>query len=70
MKFKFHNRTVKRLEKSVQKATELNNFRLFKIAKSLLMVANDTSIADIASFFNLSERHPSFLGLHFQLIQA
>ena len=56
MKFKFHNRTVKRLEKSVQKATELNNFRLFKIAKSLLMVANDTSIADIASFLNLSER--------------
>ena len=50
MKFKFHNRTVKRLEKSVQKATELNNFRLFKIAKSLLMVANDTSLLILQVF--------------------
>ena len=56
MKIKFHKHTIRRLEKSVQKGTDLNNFRLFKIAKSLLMVANDTSIADIAFFFNVSER--------------
>lgn len=56
MKIKFHNRTIKRLEKSVEKATELSNFRLFKIVKSLLMVANNTSPADVAIFFNVSEQ--------------
>ena len=56
MKIKFHKHTIKRLEKAVQKAVELNNFRLFKIAQSLLMVTRNTSIAYIAQFFNVSER--------------
>jgi len=56
MKIKFNNHTIRRFEKSIQKASELNNFRLFKIAKAFLMLANDKSIADIAIFFNVSER--------------
>ena len=56
MKIKFNNHTIRRLEKSIQKAAELNNFRLFKIAKAFLMLANDKNIADIAIFFNVSER--------------
>ena len=56
MKIIFHKHTINRLEKSVQKAIELNNLRLFKITKSLLMVVNDTSIVEIAKYFNVSER--------------
>ncbi len=56
MKISFHNFTIKRLKKLVDKAIELNNFRLFKIAKSLLLVSSDTSIADIAKLFHVSER--------------
>ena len=56
MKITFNNRTIKRLEKTTNTALKLNNFRLFKIAKSLLMVATDIRISDIANFFKVSER--------------
>ena len=56
MKIIFHNHTIRRLEKSLQKAIELNNFRLFKIVKSLLMISTNTNISDIAELFDVSER--------------
>ncbi len=56
MKITFNNRTIKRLEETTNTALKLNNFRLFKIAKSLLMVATDIRISDIAKFFKVSER--------------
>ena len=56
MKLIFTKRTIERLEKVTKKAQELNNFKLFKISKSLLMVAKGTSMFTIAAFFHISER--------------
>ena len=56
MKITFSNRTTKRLEKTISKALELNNMRLFKISKSLLMVAKGLPITDIAKEFQVSGR--------------
>jgi len=57
MKLTFNNRTKKRLEKTIRSAKNLNNLRLFKIAKSLLMVAEgNSSISYIAQQFNVLER--------------
>jgi transposase len=56
MDIKFTRRTVKRLKKEVAIAQKLNNFRLFKLAMALLMVAEGQPIADVAEFFNVSTR--------------
>lgn len=79
MKILFENQTVKRLEKEVQSALKLNNFRLFKISKSLLLIANREDIVDIAELFQVStrtiynwvsrfmvERFSWLLGLHYR----
>ena len=56
MKIHFENQTVKRLEKEVQSALKLNNFRLFKISKSLLLIANNDDIINIAELFQVNTR--------------
>ena len=56
MKILFKNQTVKRLEKEVQSALKLNNFRLFKISKSLLLFAKNNDIVDIAELFQVNTR--------------
>ncbi len=79
MKIHFKNQTVKHLEKEVQSALKLNNFRLFKISKSLLLIANNDDIANIAELFQVStrtiynwvsrfmvERFSWLLGLHYR----
>ena len=79
MKILFKKQTVKRLEKEVQAALKLNNFRLFKISKSLLLIANNDDIADIAKLFQVNtrtiynwvsrfmvERFSWLLGLHYR----
>ena len=54
MKLTFSKRTVKRLEKTVSEAIKLNNLRLFKLSKSLLMVAEGYGAEYIADFFKSS----------------
>ncbi len=54
MKLTFSKRTIKRLEKTVSEAMKLNNLRLFKLSKSLLMVAKGYSVEYIANFFKTS----------------
>jgi transposase len=79
MKILFENQTVKRLEKEVQSALKLNNFRLFKISRSLLLIANNNDIVDIAELFQVNtrtiynwvsrfmvERFSWLLGLHYR----
>ncbi len=56
MKVTFSKRTIKRLEKTVSEALKLNNLRLFKLAKSLLMVAEGYDIVHIAEFFKVTPR--------------
>jgi len=56
MKVTFSKRTIKRLEKTVSTALKLNNLRLFKLAKSLLMVSEGYSIEHIADFFKTDPR--------------
>jgi len=56
MKITFSKRTIKRLAKTVNEALKLNNLRLFKLAKSLLMVAEGYSIEHIADFFKVNTR--------------
>ncbi len=79
MKILFEKQTVKRLEKEVQSALKLNNFRLFKISKSLLLFAKNNDIVDIAELFQVNtrtiynwvsrfmvERFSWLLGLHYR----
>ncbi len=79
MKILFKNQTVKRLEQEVQSALKLNNFRLFKISKSLLLFAKNNDIVDIAELFQVNtrtiynwisrfmvERFSWLLGLHYR----
>ncbi len=56
MKMTFTKKTIKRLEKTVSEALKLNNMRLFKLAKALLMVAEGYSIDHIATFFKTTSR--------------
>ncbi len=56
MKMIFTKRTIEKLEKAANKALELNNLKLFKVTKSLLMLSTGTSMSQIAEFFHISER--------------
>ena len=56
MRFIFTKRTIKRLEKCLETAHKLNNLRLFKLTKSLLMLANQVSIKEIADILHVKER--------------
>ena len=79
MKLTFSKRTVKRLEKTVSEAIKLNNLRLFKLSKSLLMVAEGYGAEYIADFFKTTpqtiynrlkrfmyERFTRLNGIHFK----
>jgi len=56
IKMTFTKRTIARLEKTVEDALKLNNLRLFKLSKALLMVAQGYDIDHIADFFKTSSR--------------
>ncbi len=55
MKLTFAKETKKQLEKFLDKVTKSNNFKPFRIAKSLLLVEAGWCIIDIADFFHVSE---------------
>lgn len=56
MRIQFSQQTVKQLDEELKKSQSLNNLRLFKIVKALLMIANHTPLASIAGFLHVSER--------------
>jgi len=56
MRIQFSRRTVKRLQKELEKAQSLNNLRLFKIVKALLMMADEQPIPLISRLLHISER--------------
>jgi transposase len=56
MKIRFGNRTVKRLEDEIDTAHRLNNLRLFKIVKCLLLVSQNTHRSEVARLLHVSER--------------
>ena len=54
MIIKFSNKTVKRLEKELKIAESLNNLRLYKIVRSLLLISQKKSVRDIAEQLHVS----------------
>jgi len=56
MKLKFEKETKKQLENVAAKAIGTNNFKLFRIVKSLLMIAEGTGLQAIADFFHVTVR--------------
>lgn len=57
MRIRFGNRTVRRLTSEIATAQRLNNLRLFKIAKCLLLVSQNTHRSDVARLLHMSERN-------------
>lgn len=51
MKLTFEKQTKKQLEKLIEKAARTNNFRSFRIAKSLLLIADGMVPEAVADFF-------------------
>lgn len=56
MKVSFSKETITRLNKETKKAQTLNNLRLFKISKALLMIADGKSLNEISGFVHISTR--------------
>ena len=56
MRVHFSNKTVKRLHEELKKAQSLNNLRLFKMAKALLMIAEGNSFHSVSGLMHVSER--------------
>ncbi len=56
MKLTFEKETKKELERLVVKSAKNNNFRLFRIAKSLLLIEEGSFLEDIADFFRCTGR--------------
>ena len=56
MKLRFEKKTVERLKEELKKAQKLNNLRLFKIAKALIMIAEGDSLETISDLFHVSPR--------------
>ena len=56
MKLKVGKETIERLKKELLTAQRLNNLRLYKIVKSLLLISEGESIEKIANMFNISVR--------------
>lgn len=56
MRINFGKKTVNRLHQELNTAQRLNNFRLFKITKAILMIADGEAMSSIAAFFNVSTR--------------
>ncbi len=54
MKITLRNNTKKRLEKEIALSLKLNNFRLFKITKSLLLLEKNKSYDEVAKLFHVS----------------
>lgn len=79
MKISFRSNTKKCLGREIDTALKLNNFRLFKITKSLLLIANNSTFEEVAQLFHVStrtvytwvsrfmrERFSWLLGLHYK----
>ena len=56
MKIKFSNKTVRNLENEIGTAHRLNNLRLYKMVRCLLLVAEETHPSDIARLLNISNK--------------
>jgi len=56
MRIRFSRQTVIRLQKELKKAQSSNNLRLFKIIKSLLMIASGDSLESIGKLLHISTR--------------
>jgi len=56
MRIKFENFTIKNLKLELKRAQELNNLRLYKIVRALLMVGEGYDMEEIADFINVSVR--------------
>jgi transposase len=56
MKIHFSKSTIKRLEKELSIANKLNNLRLYKITKSLLLIADGVDKKYISQLFHVSTR--------------
>lgn len=56
MRIRFSRQTVIRLQKELKKAQSSNSLRLFKIIKSLLMIADGHSLDSIGNLLHVSER--------------
>lgn len=56
MKLKVNKETIERLKKEIITAQRLNNLRLYKIARALLLISEGESIEKIANLFNVSIR--------------
>ena len=79
MKMTLRNSTKKLIEKEITTALKLNNFRLFKISKTLLLLEDNQTYDEIAKLFHVSvrtiynwvsrfitERFSWLSGLHYQ----
>ncbi len=56
MQISFRSNTIKRLGKEVEIAEKLNNLRLFKISKALLLIANKVKYEEVSKLFSVTER--------------
>ena len=56
MRIRFGKSNYKRLENELKTAQRLNNLRLYKITKALLMIADEYRISTIAEILNVSTR--------------
>ena len=56
LRIKFSNETVKRLEKELSVAEKLNNLRLYKIVRSLLLIHEEKSALEIGKQLNQAVR--------------
>ena len=56
MRIRFGKSIYKRLESELKTAQRLNNLRLYKITKAMLMIADEYRISTIAEILNVSTR--------------
>ena len=56
MRIRFDKSNYKRLESGLKTAQRLNNLRLYKISKAMLMIADEYRISTIAEILNVSTR--------------
>jgi len=56
VKINFSNKTISQLEKELVLANKLNNLRLYKITKSLLLIATGVDKKNISQLFQVSSR--------------
>jgi len=56
MRIRFNKRIIGRLETQLLKAQKLNNLRLYKIVKAMLLIADEHPIGTIAKLLNVSSR--------------